>query len=221
MMILCDFDDTTAEQNVATPLLERYQPVTVAGMHWSEMRQRFRRSELSLKEYQEYTFEAMGASREAQAQFVRETARLREGFPEMVDYCVERGIGVSIVSHGLDFYVRALLQQAHLAHLPVFAVENGEDMHGRVTFAYRFGDPACDWYHGNCKCHVLEELRERGHQVIYAGDGLSDTCPARKADFVFARAGLLSFCRACNVPHRELTDFHAVVDYLRETEASR
>jgi 2-hydroxy-3-keto-5-methylthiopentenyl-1-phosphate phosphatase len=63
---------------------------------------------------------------------------------------------------------------------------------------------------------VLEEYRERGHRVLYAGDGLSDTCPAKHADFVFARDGLLSFCQAQGLPHRELTDFYVVLDYLEE-----
>jgi 2-hydroxy-3-keto-5-methylthiopentenyl-1-phosphate phosphatase len=52
--------------------------------------------------------------------------------------------------------------------------------------------------------------------VLYAGDGLSDTCPAKQADFVFARDGLLHFCEAHDLPHRELTDFNVILDYLEE-----
>ena len=51
---------------------------------------------------------------------------------------------------------------------------------------------------------------------MFAGDGVSDTCPARKADFVFAKDGLLSYCQQQGLPHLELTDFHVVVDYLKK-----
>jgi 2-hydroxy-3-keto-5-methylthiopentenyl-1-phosphate phosphatase len=81
---------------------------------------------------------------------------------------------------------------------------------------YRFSQDDCPWAPGNCKCYILEEYRERGHKVLYAGDGLSDTCPAKKADFVFARDGLLSFCQANDLPHRELTDFNVILEYLEE-----
>ena len=144
---------------------------------------------------------------------MKQHAALRGGFRELAAYCSANDIELAIVSHGLDFYVEALLENADLKHLPYFAVQTGERQ-GRPTFEYNFAREDCPWSPGNCKCHVVEEYQERGHRVLYAGDGLSDTCPARLADFVFARDGLLSFCQAQGLPHRELEDFHVILDYL-------
>ena len=164
--------------------------------------------------YQETAFADMGTDREQQTAYVTESAGLRPGFAELMHYCAAEGIELAIVSHGLDFYIDALLGAAGADGVPYFAVETGE-RDGRPTFAYHYADPACDWYPGNCKCSVLESYRQRHKQVIYAGDGQSDTCPARRADYVFARGALLDFCRAQGIPHRKLTDFHVVLDYLK------
>ncbi len=187
-------------------------------MHWRDLHQRFIDGEISLAVYQATAFADMGTDRTEQAAYVRETAALRPGFTELTHYCAGEGIEVAIVSHGLDFYIDALLGASDAGPVRFFAVETGE-RDGRPTFAYKYADPACDWYPGNCKCSVLESYRERHRRVIYAGDDMSDTCPARRADYVFAREGLLGFCRAHDIPHQELTDFHVVLDYVKKMGA--
>jgi len=218
MVILCDFDDTAADRNVATLLLDAFPkgPFAQAGLRWRDLHGQYLNAEITLAEYQERAFTGMPVSRERQAAYAREHASLRPGFRELADYCTGNDIELAIVSHGLDFYVQALLEAAGLGHLPVFAVETSDSEAGGTTFAYRFARDECAWAPGNCKCSVVEEYRERGHRVLYAGDGLSDTCPAKQADFVFARDRLLHFCETHGLPHRELADFNVIVDYLEE-----
>ena len=202
-------------------MLDRFHPGSSSQSEhasWRDLHRRFLDGKITLAAYQETAFADMGTDRTEQAAYATEAAALRPGFAELVRYCAAEGIELAIVSHGLDFYIDALLGAAGTADVPYFAVETGE-RDGRPTFAYNYADPACDWYPGNCKCSVLESYRERHQQVIYAGDGMSDTCPARRADYVFARGALLGFCREENIPHRELTDFHVVLDYLRAMPA--
>ena len=210
-----------ADRNIATLLLDRFHPSPSSGptgTSWRDLHRRFLDGEISLADYQATAFADMGTDRTEQVAYVQERAALRPGFADLARYCAGHGIELAIVSHGLDFYIDALLGAAGADGVPFFAVETGE-RDGRPTFSYKYADPACDWYPGNCKCSVLESYRERHHKVIYAGDGMSDTCPARRADYVFARGGLLGFCRAHGIPHRELTDFHVVLDYLKAMPA--
>lgn len=202
-------------------LLDRFHPGTSPGSNdhtartsWRDLHRRFLDGEITLAAYQETAFADMGTDREQQIAYLTESAALRPGFADLARYCAAEGIELAIVSHGLDFYIDALLGAAGAEDVPFFAVETGGS-DGRPTFAYNYADPACAWYPGNCKCSVLESYRQRHQQVIYAGDGMSDTCPARRADYVFARDRLLAFCRAEKIPHRELTDFHVVLDYLK------
>jgi 2-hydroxy-3-keto-5-methylthiopentenyl-1-phosphate phosphatase len=216
MVILCDFDDTAADRNIATLLLDRFHPDPVASgiAHWHEARQRFLRREISLAEYQEISFRRLPATHGEQAAYVQGNANLRPGFTELASYCSANNVDLAIVSHGLDFYIQALLEQENVGHIPYFAVTTGRE-DGATTFAYTFAEAQCGWWPGNCKCKIVEEFRARGQFVIYAGDGASDTCPARRADYVFARDSLLQFCREHGVPHEALPDFHVVLQYIR------
>jgi 2-hydroxy-3-keto-5-methylthiopentenyl-1-phosphate phosphatase len=220
MVILCDFDDTAADRNVATLLFDAFPkgPLAATSPRWRELHQQYLNAEITLAEYQENAFAGLQATRDEQAAYVQANANLRPGFRDLAGYCALNGIELAIVSHGLDYYVRALLEKEDLGHIPAFAVETGISVTGEETYTYRYTDSECPWAPGNCKCYLLTEYKERGHQVIYVGDGLSDTCPASKADFVFAREGLLSFCQAQGIPHRELTDFNAILDYLEEQD---
>jgi 2-hydroxy-3-keto-5-methylthiopentenyl-1-phosphate phosphatase len=218
LAILCDFDDTAADCNVAALILSAFaeEQLPRATPGWQVIRQRFLNSEISLAEYQESAFDRLTATPEEQMALVQANANLGRGFRSLADYCELNDIALAIVSHGLDYYVRALLEKENLGSISVFAVDTGVSETGEKTYSYKYARAECRWTPGNCKCRVVEEYRERGHSVIYVGDGTSDTCPAVKADFVFARDSLLNFCQAQGVPHRELSDFTVLLDYLMQ-----
>ncbi len=213
MVVLCDFDDTAAVQNVALLLIDRFLP-----SEGKELRERIRNKEITLKEYQERAFSLMREDRDTFKRYVREHATLREGFVELVRYCRDHDVTLAIVTLGLDFYVEAVLEKYGLEDVTHYAVQsrfNG----GVISYAYPFTRPECEMW-GMCKCGILEMYRAQGHEIIYVGDAMSDTCPASKADLVFARARLLSYCQEKGIPHRELTSFHDVIAELEHRQKS-
>ncbi|MCY4582978.1 MAG: haloacid dehalogenase-like hydrolase [Chloroflexi bacterium] len=214
MIILCDFDDTAAVQNVGQMLLERFQPdVSQPGVvHWRDVSKRRADGEISLAEYQEISFRQMTATVEEQRAYVRSNAQLRPGFTELAAYCAANGIRLAVTSHGLDYYVRALLD-ANGVNVESHAVRT----HGPAakTYEYTFADESCAWWPGNCKCKALESCRSDGEHVVYAGDGVSDACPAARADAVFAREPLAGICRERGIAYRELSDFFPVLEYVQ------
>jgi 2-hydroxy-3-keto-5-methylthiopentenyl-1-phosphate phosphatase len=87
-----------------------------------------------------------------------------------------------------------------------------EDNKVRINFPYP--NPKCDKC-GNCKTLHLRRLKTKGYYVIYIGDGYSDMCVAKEADFVVAKSHLLDFCRANKIscaPFREFGEVAAVVE---------
>lgn len=207
--LLCDFDDTVAEQNVAEMLLARFSDET-----WRSLREQFRARNLTLREYQERAFSRVRADRETLKALVREKATLRPRFKELWYYCRENGIPLAIVTHGLDFYVEALLEREGLHDLPYYAVKALFTPSG-IDYAYLYTKEGC-WEWGNCKCAILERYRERGYAIAYVGDGRSDFCPASRADFVFARGPLLVYCRENGIKAREFRDFREILGAVRE-----
>ena len=213
LALLVDFDDTAAAQNVAELLLERF-----GGEQWREIREQFRRGETNLRTYQEDAFATTEASQEEMEEYVGREAALRQGFVELVRYCLANDIHVAVASNGLTFYIRALLDQHALTKdLPVFAVES-KGAPGNVDYAYPYATATC-WKWGNCKCRVLQEYRDKGRRVLFAGDGTSDACAAGRADFVYARSKLLEHCRETGIPHVAFEAFTTVLEDLRQRAA--
>ncbi|MDP3063984.1 MAG: haloacid dehalogenase-like hydrolase, partial [Chloroflexota bacterium] len=104
--VLCDYDDTTAVENVAELLLDCF-----GGDGWKDFRELFRRGQLSLREYQERAFAAVTATRTDMMALVQERVHLRPGFKELHHFCCTHRLPLAIVTNGLDFYVRALLER--------------------------------------------------------------------------------------------------------------
>ena len=209
LAILSDFDDTAAQQNVAHLVLDRFSKTD-----WRPLLEKFHQGSIKPKDYFEMPFRPITAAKHEMQAYVRETARLSPGFPELADFCMDGGIELAVVTYGLDFYVEALLESANLQRLPTYAVGARFSNQG-IEFDYRYTRENCtEW--GNCKCSVVDRYRDRGYRVYYAGDGISDYCPARRADFIFAKSRLLDMCLKESLPNRELRDFFDVLDYLKQ-----
>ena len=211
--VLCDFDDTTAVENVAELILDHF----IKDGAWRELQRQSRERIISLKEYQERAFRATNAGREAMKSVVKKRATLRGHFKDLWHYCREREMPLAIVTVGLDFYVEALLEREGMEDLPRYTAKANFTPEG-ISFEYPHSwdgsgaspmEECARW--GTCKCSVVNTYRRRGHSIVYVGDGRSDYCPASIADQVFARSHLARICQENGTPFHEFEDFSDVI----------
>ena len=208
--VLTDFDDTAAAQNVAELLLHRFGSPT-----WTDVRERFRQGELSLKDYQEITFREMQADKATMQAYVREQACFRQHFGALADFCREHSTPMCIVSQGLDFYIQALLDDYGYPTMPVHAARAEFDDNGRIIeYAYDFTYPNAPEL-GNSKALMVRRFQEQGYHVFFAGDGRSDFEAGEVADTVFAHRQMAEMCSEAGIPFTPFTDFGPVLEAVR------
>ncbi len=208
--VLTDFDDTAAAQNVAELLLHEFGHPT-----WTDVRERFRAGELSLKDYQEATFLRMRAGKNAMQSYVRANANFRPHFTELSEYCQANSIPMCIISQGLDFYIQALLDGCGKSGMPVYAVATEFDKQGRVC-AYRYDFAYPDAPHlGNSKALIVRRFQEQGHHVFFMGDGRSDFEAGEVADTVFAHRQMAAMCDEAGIEFAPFTDFAPVLEAVQ------
>ncbi|HHW14655.1 MAG TPA: MtnX-like HAD-IB family phosphatase [Firmicutes bacterium] len=148
------------------------------------------------------------------AAFVQEHVHLDPGFPSLARFCRNHGIPLQIVSDGQRFYIERLLAAAGLDWVPVAANAAWFTAEGvRLSFVEPPG--GCGRC-GNCKRRWVDEFHRRGYRVLYAGDGRTDRCAARRADAVFARGSLLAFCQAEGLACHPLESLAQMERFLRE-----
>jgi 2-hydroxy-3-keto-5-methylthiopentenyl-1-phosphate phosphatase len=207
--VLSDFDDTAAEQNVAELLLQRFGDTT-----WTDVRDKFRKEELNLKEYQEIVFRHIDADIDTMQNYVKEKANLRPHFGELVAHCASNNIPLAIVSQGLDFYIEALLKSEGYDSIPVYAVNTSFDSSG-ITYHYNHTCPGKE-SQGNSKSLIVNNYQGKGYKVYYMGDGRSDFEAAKEADVVFAHSILAEECDKQGISYIRFNDFGDVLKRLIE-----
>lgn len=213
MLVVCDFDETAVEQNVARLLLERFGHAGLLGVHAAYVS-----GNLTFREYQEGAFRAVNADLSELRTYSSDVAKLRPGFADAVRATIGRGGEFHVVSAGLSLYVEPVLQRHGLSGVPVTAVtvRPVADAGGGIRYDYPDAEPRCDPDWAVCKCYPMAAALSDGREVIFVGDGLrSDACAARQATTVFARGRLLKDCRAAGIRARPFDDFYAIADYIR------
>ena len=211
--ILCDFDGTVTVCEVSTSLLDEF-----SGHRWRDADGDLLAGRMTLRETMEREFGLLRAPRRRMEAFVGRI-HLRPGFAELVAEASARSAPLLIVSEGLDFYIAAILRHRGLSveyrtNHAVFSVRRTGGRPGGIVVEHPYSSKGCDRC-GTCKKAQLEQFRDMGCETVYIGDGISDRCPARHADVLFARNGLLDFCRSEGIRCLPYDDFHDVLGALR------
>jgi 2-hydroxy-3-keto-5-methylthiopentenyl-1-phosphate phosphatase len=135
-------------------------------------------------------------------------------FSRFVRFCADRDISVSILSDGLDAYVERILSNAGLNQVSLHA-NHAEFAEEKLRVSFPFTDAECDLC-GNCKRNHMLNTSADEDVIVYVGDGYSDRCPIRYADFVFAKRQLIKYCQQQNITFFEFNHFGDVQEKMEE-----
>jgi 2-hydroxy-3-keto-5-methylthiopentenyl-1-phosphate phosphatase len=209
-----DFDGTVTEEDVSFLLLDTY-----VGDVWREYLKEYTSGRLTVGAFNRWVFGMMKADRGAMTDLVlgSERVKIRPGFRELVDYCSRRGYRQVIVSHGLLFYIEAILERLGVSGVEVFAAEN-EFHPGGMKVRY-LGPDGVELEAGFKEAYT-EQLNKEGYDVIYVGNGNSDIYSARRCRHVFATDELLARCREEGLACRPFNDFFDVIKGMEKLDAA-
>ena len=204
--VLLDFDGTVAPDDPTDRLLERF-----ADPAWQRIEAEWQAGRITSCECMQAQAALLRATPDALDAAIG-LVQLDPAFPRFVAFCRCRDIDVSIVSDGFDRVVEAALREARL---PVRFFANALQWQGgdrwRLALPHQRGD--CRSGAANCKC---AHGAWGGGGSIVVGDGRSDFCMARRADYVIAKGALAEFCRAEGLPHAPFRRFEDATLRLAE-----
>lgn len=211
LRVFCDFDGTACQTDVGNEFFRRFSRGASA-----EVVEQYRAGDISGAECLIREAELVShVEREIADRFASEF-QLDTSFVEFVRFCERRAVPITVLSDGLDFYIRRLLQRAGVQNIPFYAnsaqfSDNGSDVKFSVTLPYY--DVECVRC-ANCKCnHVLTRSADED-VIVYIGNGRSDGCPVRYADIVFAKQSLVSMCQRQNITYHEFSTFHDIISTM-------
>jgi len=209
-LLLCDFDGTVTTRDMGYELLNRFS----LG-DWESVDREFCEGKIGSKEaYSRIENLFQGSKREI-LDFVRTHSDIDPTFPEFYRTCKKSGIDVKIVSDGFDFYIRPILDLHGLSEIPFYsnATTFGPGRH--KTFSYPHWHEECGLC-GTCKKRLVQAHRPQYESILYVGNGISDRCGAKEADFVFAKDSLYAYCIDQDISCHFFQSFQEILNDLKK-----
>ena len=211
--IFVDFDGTVTREDVGNAFFHAF-----GGERCDEIVRTYRAGRISAADCFTLEAEAMGEFRRSDAEAFARSCPIDESFASLVSFARVRGYDLTVVSDGLDFYLREILGANGLAEVRFFGnqaefVPGSKDGNSRLRLAFPFSDAECT----RCACCKRNLMLTRSSDediIVLVGEGYSDTCPASYADVVFAKKDLRKFCQAQNISYFPYGDFQDVVRRL-------
>jgi 2-hydroxy-3-keto-5-methylthiopentenyl-1-phosphate phosphatase len=208
VIIQSDFDGTITEEDVSFALLDAF-----ADSDWRQLFEQYRQGKMTVGDFNTKAFASVKASRDELLEVARAHVKLREGLRNLANYCQERGLRFLVVSNGLDFYIKEIMEDVGLGNIEVYAATTTftpEKL--QVQYIGPDGNPLKKGF----KEAYTKLFLTQGYQVVCIGNGPSDYYPAALAQHVFACDGLLDICKEKKLNCQPFADLNDVVKGLEK-----
>jgi len=206
--IFVDFDGTITKKDVGNEFFRRFGNESeaikaVAKWKAGEMAGR----DLTLKEAEFVHVNEKDALKFAEAFEIDST------FKDLISYCKVNSIELTVLSDGLDFYIKRIFDVNGISDVPFYSNMVSFESGGvRIEFPYESDCQKC----GNCKGYQILTKTAIDDVVIYIGNGFSDRCAVQYADIIFAKDELLKYCEEYNITFFPFENFGDVVSKLNK-----
>lgn len=208
-LIAVDFDGTISMRDVGYSFFHHF-----SGGKNDELLPAWKSGEMSTRECLLREAALVKTSKEQAFKFL-EDFKLDRAFPGFVKSCREQKISLTIISDGLDFYIKFLLDKYDLAGIK--AISNKAIFeNGGVSIEFPYDNRKCQSC-GSCKEERLEDLKKQHpgkFDIVFVGDGYSDVCAAKAADILFAKKDLKIYCNDNSIEYLDYNDFNDVKSKL-------
>ena len=205
--VFIDFDNTISRGDVLDAVIARF----ARSDAWRALEEDWVAGRIGARACLEGQVRNLRADWPAMESFLQ-TAELDPGFAGLVACLRDASVELTIVSDNFDRFIGTVLARHDFADLAVRA-NHVELVGDTIEPSFPYFDPGCPGCAHCKKSHFTPRRDER--RVVYIGDGLSDVCPASRADLVFAKASLLRHRQRHGLPCRPFGDLSAVTHELR------
>jgi 2-hydroxy-3-keto-5-methylthiopentenyl-1-phosphate phosphatase len=199
IIIQCDFDGTVTEDDISFILLDAF-----TKGDWRTINKQHSEGKITVGQFNERAFGLVRASKKAMLDYLKDKVKVRPGFQKLVELCQQKGIRLVIVSNGLEFYIKRILEDMGLYNLEYHAAETR--FHANKLKVRYIGPDGSVVDSGYKEKYVNKYLNE-GYHVVYIGNGSSDLSPARGAHQIFATESLLEHCQRTGLTCIPFTSF--------------
>jgi 2,3-diketo-5-methylthio-1-phosphopentane phosphatase len=200
LKVLCDFDGTITKVDTADAIFTRF-----AKPEWHAIESLWEAGEIGSAECMRRQMELVDASLSELDEALDEI-EIDPTFPAFNSFCADHGIELLVVSDGVDYFIRRILQRAGLHGLPIRANRLIQRGKRRFSLGHPHRVTDCASGAGTCKC-ARAAAESFPYRTVLIGDGRSDFCVSHETDIVFAKKSLLRYTKEQGIAAFEYVTF--------------
>jgi 2,3-diketo-5-methylthio-1-phosphopentane phosphatase len=137
-------------------------------------------------------------------------------FKKIIALLGKHNVRPVILSDSFSYFIESILNNNGIHGIKIFS--NRIRLSGdRLVPSFPYQHTSCTIC-GNCKSNHLPHGRGGEKVVIYVGDGLSDLCPSKNSDIVFAKGNLKKFLLKEGKPFISFGSLKSVYNFLRRMD---
>ncbi|MHB8741636.1 MAG: MtnX-like HAD-IB family phosphatase [Sulfuricaulis sp.] len=208
MIFIIDFDGTIAPIDTVDSLLGRF-----ADPAWELIEADWAQGKINSRACLQGQLGLISADRQALEVFLKNVG-IDPHFASFARH-VSGFADVAVVSDGLDYPINHALQKIGLSSIPVFANKAVLNSNG-LDVSFPHSSSECVPQSGVCKCKVARSFDSS--PVVLIGDGRSDYCLARSADYIFAKGKLGDFCETEGLSYTSFNSFDDILNVVKRWE---
>lgn len=207
--VFFDFDNTITPFDVIDDIVERFS----ASQRWRQIEEDWKSGKIGSKECLEGQFKEVRVKKDAFIRYLK-TIKIDDYFPKILKLLKEQGVSTAIVSDSFSFIIDYILKNNGIKGIKVYSNKLRFDKDKFILEFPHFNKrcPKC----ANCKKDHLSNHSIADKTLIYIGDGLSDICPAKQADIVFAKANLLDHFKKQKKKYIEFDTLAVIYNHFKE-----
>ena len=206
--LFLDFDNTITTFDILDDMMSRFS----ADDKWLELEEKWKAGEIGSKSCLDGQIRGIRITKARLDRYLK-TVRLDPAFKKLIKFCDSKGIKTVILSDDFDYILGSVLANNGVKGLEFYC--NSLKLSGdKLMPRFPLSNGVCGKC-GHCKKSSLLANLGRGRVTAYVGDGLSDVCPSKRADVVFAKGSLEKYCKKEKVEHIPINGLNDVYKYFQ------
>lgn len=209
--IFLDFDGTITKQDTVNSFFKIF-----AASEWLNIEQDWMEGKISSGTCMQLQLNLIQNLTEENFYNFLNSIEIQDGFIEFCTLAKNYNKNITIISDGFDYFIEYILKKENIS-IPFFANKlDFSKENGFLKFKLLFpsANKSCHLNLGSCKCAKVKNLITKDEKFLFAGDGLSDRCIARKAHLLFAKNSLKNHCIENCINFTEFNDFNDILNRL-------
>jgi 2-hydroxy-3-keto-5-methylthiopentenyl-1-phosphate phosphatase len=181
--VFFDFDNTITSFDVLDDIVERFS----VNKKWMDFEDDWKKGKIGSRECLSGQLKSVRIEKKDLKRYLS-GIKIDPYFKRILALLKKRRLAPVILSDSFSFFLKYILKNNGVRPLRIYS--------NKIRFSGNRLIPSFPHTHsvcaicGNCKKKHLSKNGALDKVIIYVGDGLSDLCPAKEADIVFAKGNL-------------------------------